>query len=115
MRLRLRLAKENVFLSHLEFVRAITRALRRSGLPLQYTGGFHPRVKLSLGPALAVGIKSDSQYVDVFLIERIAAEEVMERLNKSLPQGIKVLEISHVQNVNLANAQDEISNGVKEI
>ncbi len=96
MKLRLRLAKENIFLSHLEFMRAITRALRRSGLPLQYTGGFHPRVKVSMGPALAVGKKSDSQYVAVFLTENIAPGEVMERLNKDFPEGIKVLEIKEI-------------------
>lgn len=95
-RLRLRLAKENIFLSHLEFVRVITRALRRSGLPIEYTGGFHPRVKLSLGPALAVGIKSDSQYIDIFFRERCAPEEVMDRLNKDFPEGIKILEIKEI-------------------
>ena len=93
MKLRLRLSKENIFISHLEFVRAITRTLRRSGLPLKYTGGFHPRVKVSLGPALAVGIKSDSQYVDIFFTEKVAPEEVMDRLNKDFPEGIKILEI----------------------
>jgi len=96
MKLRLRLAKENIFISHLEFMRAITRALRRAGLPLQYTGGFHPRVKVSMGPALAVGKKSDAQYVNIFLRETIAPEEVMERLNKDFPEGIKVLEIKEI-------------------
>jgi len=105
MKLQLRLAKENIFLSHLEFVRAITRTLRRSGLPLQYTGGFHPRVKVSLGPALAVGIKSESQYVVIFLTPyhngtgqagRIEPQEVMERLNKDFPEGIRILEIKEI-------------------
>jgi len=96
MKLRLRLAKENIFISHLEFMRAITRALRRAGLPLQYTGGFHPRVKVSMGPALAVGKKSDAQYVNIFLRETIVPEEVMERLNKDFPEGIKVLEIKEI-------------------
>lgn len=96
MGLRLRLAKENIFISHLEFVRAIIRALRRSGLPLKYTGGFHPRVKVSLGPALAVGIKSESQYVDIFLTERVAPKDVIDRLNKDFPEGIKVLEIKEI-------------------
>jgi len=96
MKLRLRLAKENIFISYLEFMRAITRALRRAGLPLQYTGGFHPRVKVSMGPALAVGKKSDSQYVKIFLTESIASEEVMERLNKDFPEGIKILEIKEI-------------------
>ncbi len=96
MGLRLRLAKENIFISHLEFVRAVTRSLRRSGLPLQYSGGYHSRVKLSLGPALAVGIKSDSQYINIFLREKLDPGEVMERLNKDFPEGIKILEIKEI-------------------
>ena len=97
MKLQLRLLKENIFLSHLEFMRVITRTLRRTGLPLQYTGGFHPRVKVSMGPALAVGKKSDAQYVNIFLTENIAPEEVMDRLNKDFPGGIKVIEINPVR------------------
>ena len=93
MKLRLRLAKENIFISHLEFVRSITRALRRSGLPLLYTAGCHPRVKLSLSPALALGIESQFEYVDIELNREMAPGHILAQLNKFFPEGIKVLEI----------------------
>jgi radical SAM-linked protein len=95
-RLRLRFAKENIFISHLEFVRAIIRTLRRSGLPLQYTGGYHPRVKISTGPALAVGRKSISEYVDIVLTERIEPDNVLDALSKSFPEGIRIMEVKEI-------------------
>ena len=43
------------FVSHLDLQRALQRALRRSGLPLAYSQGFHPHPLVSLASALAVG------------------------------------------------------------
>lgn len=94
--MRLRLAKENIFISHLEFVRAITRALRRSGLPVEYTGGYHPRVKVSAGPALALGVKSRFEYVDIYLTERVSLNKIYEKLNSSFPAGISLLDIEEI-------------------
>lgn len=65
-------------------------------MPLKYTSGYHPRVKLSLGPALAVGIKSESQYVTIFLTKSIETGGIMDRLNKDFPEGIKILEIKEI-------------------
>lgn len=53
------------FLSHREITNIITRALRRSGLPLRFSEGFHPHVKMSLGPALAVGTAGEMEFFDV--------------------------------------------------
>ncbi|MBI5050095.1 MAG: TIGR03960 family B12-binding radical SAM protein, partial [Nitrospirae bacterium] len=43
------------YLSHLEVMRALLRAIRRADIPLVYTKGFHPHPKVSFGPALPVG------------------------------------------------------------
>jgi hypothetical protein len=55
------------FLSHREITNIITRALRRSGLPLRFSAGYHPHVKMSLGPALAVGTAGEMEFFDVEL------------------------------------------------
>lgn len=93
MRVRLRLAKgeEARFLSHLELSRAVERAVRRAGLPVALSEGFHPLPKISFASALAVGVTSEGEYVDLILRERMAAEEVRERLNRALPSGLRVL------------------------
>ncbi len=55
------------FLSHREITNIITRALRRSGLPLRFSEGFHPHPRMSLGPALAVGTAGQMEFFDVEL------------------------------------------------
>jgi radical SAM-linked protein len=55
------------FASHLDLVRAIYRAIRRSGLPVIHSTGFSPRYIVSFGPPLPVGVISESEYLDIFL------------------------------------------------
>jgi len=76
------------FLSHLETLAAIRRALRRSGLPLSYSEGFHPHPKISAGPSLAVGMEGFGEFFDV---EMTAASELKpDALNALFPPGFSV-------------------------
>ena len=76
------------FLSHLEMLNVIQRALRRSGLPLSYSEGFHPHPKLSAGPSLAVGMEGFGEFLDVELLE--PAGPTPELLNRFLPPGLSI-------------------------
>lgn len=82
-----------VYISHLDLMKLFRRALRRSGLPYVLTGGFNPRVKISMPKALKVGTESDSEEMELWLKERRTPEEIREALNKEMPEGIGVLEI----------------------
>src|SRR5262249_38880294 len=53
------------FLSHLELSRTVMRGLRRAGIPLAHTEGFHPMPRLAFASALAVGIESTGEYLDL--------------------------------------------------
>ncbi|MBN2071742.1 MAG: DUF2344 domain-containing protein [Candidatus Krumholzibacteriota bacterium] len=76
------------FLSHREFINILHRALRRSGLKLSYSGGFHPLARISMGPSLAVGIEGEEEFFDV---ELLCEEDIApSRLNDLLPEGIEV-------------------------
>lgn len=96
MRLRLAKGEEVRFLSHLELSRAVERAVRRAGLPVALSEGFHPLPRISFASALAVGATSEGEYADLILREEMAAEEVQERLNRALPPGIRVLKAQKV-------------------
>ncbi|UCD94187.1 MAG: TIGR03960 family B12-binding radical SAM protein [Candidatus Zixiibacteriota bacterium] len=74
------------FLSHLDNVRVIERAIRRAGLPAEYTMGFHPHMKLSFGPPLQLGYTSEAEYFDLAL-DRPFQPEMAERLAGALPGG----------------------------
>ncbi len=79
------------YLSHLDLVRAITRAVRRTGLPVAYSKGFTPRPQLSFSPPIPVGVISKSDYFDMEM-EYPVRSDVVYLLNKALPKGIRVLE-----------------------
>ncbi|HBT47867.1 MAG TPA: radical SAM protein [Peptococcaceae bacterium] len=93
MRLRIKFAKlgEGRFLSHLEVMRAFQRAVRRAGLPLALSQGFNPHPRLSFGPALAVGLESEAEYLDLELAEAVEVREVGRALSSQLPPGLEVL------------------------
>jgi radical SAM family uncharacterized protein/radical SAM-linked protein len=91
---RVRYAKRGrlVALSHLETMHAILRAVRRASLPVAYSQGFHPKPKVSFGPALPVGLESEAEYLDLELVGDHAPEAVVARLAKCLPGGLELLE-----------------------
>lgn len=92
-RMRFRFARrgEMRFLSHHEMVNAISRALRRARIPVAFSRGFHPQLKLALGTALPVGVASEGEYADVLLTDILGPRQFAERLNAELPEGITVL------------------------
>ena len=79
------------FLSHLELMRALSRALRRAGIPLAFTQGFNPQPRLSLAQALAVGIEGRRELGEVELIQRMEPEELLTAWNRQLPPELKIL------------------------
>jgi radical SAM-linked protein len=80
------------YISHLNLAQVFTRALRRADIPMVISGGFNPRFRISFGPPLPLGISSTSEYLDIRLKEEVKVEELTERLNLVLPQGLKVLQ-----------------------
>jgi radical SAM family uncharacterized protein/radical SAM-linked protein len=79
------------YTSHLDLVRSFPRILRRAGLPLHYTEGFHPKPQLTFGPALAVGTSSLAEYLDIRLREREQPEleGLCDRLNAVALEGME--------------------------
>ncbi|MFO7819738.1 MAG: TIGR03936 family radical SAM-associated protein [Halanaerobacter sp.] len=78
------------FISHLDFMNTLTRALRRVQLPIAFSQGYNPRPQISFASALAVSLTSESEYIDFELKEYLDPAEFRIRLNQELPSGIRV-------------------------
>jgi len=93
-RMRLKFAKSGAmsYLSHLELITVFTRAVSRGGVPILFSLGFHPHPRFSFGTATSVGVESEAEYMDMFVVSGITAEEVQRRLNAVLPEGLRILE-----------------------
>ncbi len=84
------------FLSHLETMRAIIRALRRADIDLAYSEGFHPAPKVSFSHALPVGIESVCEVMDFQVKDGIDTSEAKHRINREFPRGIRALSLYEV-------------------
>lgn len=81
------------FISHLDTVRCITRAMKRANVPIWFTEGFNPHAFLTFAMPLSLGFESLCETVDFRLMEEVDLNELKERLNKALPVDITVKEI----------------------
>ncbi len=81
------------FISHLDTVRCITRAMKRANVPVWFTEGFNPHAFLTFAMPLSLGFESLCETVDFRLMEETDLNELAERLNNALPVDITVKEI----------------------
>lgn len=81
------------YISHLDLNRCMQRAIRRAGLPAWYTEGFHPHMYLMFALALSLGAESMCETMDFRLTELLTPDEVKDRLNAALPEGLKVHDV----------------------
>ena len=94
-------------LSHRNTMDVFERAIRAAGLPARYSEGFNPHMKLSMGPALPLGLESRHEVFDVDGIAPFG-EDAASRINAKLPPGIAVFELRP-----LSAAEPPLSKAVK--
>jgi radical SAM-linked protein len=80
------------FISHLDIIRTIERAVRRAGLPVAYSHGHNPRARISFASALGIGVTSEAELMAIELEQVLPAEEVKQRLNRQLPEDLAIME-----------------------
>lgn len=73
------------FVSHLDWMRMIQRALRRANLPLAYSQGFNPKPRIGLSPALPLFVEGLNELVEVEFCKAINITQTVEQLNAFLP------------------------------
>lgn len=97
-KLRLELTKGEAvrYIAHLDFARALERALRRAKLPVAYSEGFNPHMKMAFASALPVGVTSDAEYLDIELEEAMAAADFAGAFAAQLPEGIGLKRIKEL-------------------
>ncbi len=84
------------YLSGLELQSIWARVLRRAGMPVAYSRGFHPQPRLSFSPALPVGTESDAEFVEAEFSLPVPLENVLKTVPPHLPAGIRLLDAQRV-------------------
>ena len=86
-----------VYISHLDLMRTLQRAFARADLPLLYSEGFNPHPQISILLPLSVGAASECEILEFRLKNYVNLNEIAERLNPALPEGVRVLSAYEAQ------------------
>lgn len=78
------------YISHLDLNRVMTRAVQHSHIPIWHTQGFNPHPFITFALPLSLGFRGLKETMDFKLNEDMQADEIVEKLNNSLPNGIRV-------------------------
>ncbi len=81
---------EAKYYGHLELVNIFLRALKRAGIAVKFTEGFHPKPKVSFDDPLPIGLESEHENITVTVPVDVDAQSVVQALNGNLPAGLKV-------------------------
>ena len=76
------------YVSHLDLMRTMTRAVRRAQIPLWYTEGFNRHPYLTFAAPLSLGHEGLRETVDIRLEEEMPYDCLVKQLNAVLPEGI---------------------------
>ena len=82
------------YISHLDLNRCMLRIFRRSGLPIWYTEGFNPHPYYSFALALSLGFESSCEILDFNLTEDISYDEIRDKLNAVMPEGMRIISVA---------------------
>ncbi len=82
-----------VFISHLDLLRTMQRAIKRSGIPVWYSQGFNPHIYLNFPLALSLGVTSKTEFMDFAVTEECDNNVVMKKLNAVMPEGLNIISI----------------------
>ena len=86
------------FVSHLDMNRFMSRAIKKAGLPIWYTEGFHPHPYITFALPLSLGFESNYEIMDIRLIDdSYPLSDVLENLNSVFPEYVRVFEVSEPQ------------------
>ena len=84
-------------IGHLDLMRAMQRALRRSGLPLKYSQGFNPHILLTFAAPLSVGMPGKREVMEVPLEREVPVEEFTHKLSAALPPDLPIVSVRPVE------------------
>jgi radical SAM-linked protein len=80
-----------IYISHLDLMRTFQRAFKRAGIQIRHAGAFNPHPFISVAIPLSLGYSSVCELMDFGLESGCTLEEVAEKLNPVLPEGLTVI------------------------
>lgn len=84
------------YLGHLDVLRYFQKAIQRAGIDIRYSEGFNPHMILSFAYPLGVGMDTYGDYADIEVLSYDTVEDIKNRLNNVMSEGITIVSASVV-------------------
>jgi radical SAM family uncharacterized protein/radical SAM-linked protein len=75
---------------HLDLMKLFDRVVRRTSLPISFTGGYNPKPRIAAANALPLGATSSGEIIDFDLTEVMNATEFQHKLATNLPDNLPI-------------------------
>jgi len=86
------------FYGHLEMVNTFCKAIRRAGIPVKYTSGYHKIIKIVFSNPIPVGYESLDEFFIIEVHDDFDTNRLVSELNDQIPMGLKIIDSSTVKN-----------------
>ncbi len=80
-------------LGHLEMAKVFHRAIKRAGIKVEFSKGFHPMPKVSFDNPLPLGMESQCEHLSISVSATISPQTFMQNLNQQLPKGLQLTDV----------------------
>ena len=84
------------FLSHRDTLRMWERALARTDIPVSYSQGFNPHIRMSLPLPRSVGVAAKNELFLIRLKRYCDTHMIKNQLKKQLPSGIELRDCGYI-------------------
>ncbi|MBP0964595.1 MAG: DUF2344 domain-containing protein [Oscillospiraceae bacterium] len=99
------------YFSHLDLMRTMQRAIKRSGIPIWYTEGFNPHIYLNFPVALPLGTESYVEPMDFSVVEECDLDELRDKLDNAMPPGLNIISVKPqiMKNTDVVSAEYDVT------
>lgn len=94
LRVKFSRGEEIKFISHLDMIRLWQRIMARANIPLAYSEGFNPHPRISLAAALALGVTSQAELMDIFCGRWVSPHWFSSAITRQLTPGLGLLRVN---------------------
>jgi radical SAM-linked protein len=77
-------------------MRHVMHGLRRAGIKLVYTQGFHPKPKISAAPPLPLGTVGLKEPIDIHVLAPPDEDELLTRLKGAFPEEMEIAAVEKI-------------------
>jgi len=81
------------FISHNDLLNQIDRTFRRAEIKLAFSQGFHPKMLITYGPALPLGMEAKAEVLEFKAVEQLNPSELLDKIKAVTPEDLPFLSL----------------------